>query len=254
MAFKYDCSETWASCPAPKPHCYWGDQGYNKGKCCAKPWSTDCVAPRSANAGTLLNNCEALEAALQACRARQATPAPTPREGYSNRKKEGKGKGKGNSGSTTAGSGSGSWQKATATWYTSYPACCHDKKADQGECADYSGCKYEGMFAAFGDKKQPKEWVEKNNIVAFYESPNSKNRKEWAKKWKNKKIRIRNPKNGNEMDALIVDTCDDGDCNGCCSKNANKNGGYLVDLESNTAKRFYGGKVEDIGGIEWQVI
>lgn len=149
--------------------------------------------------------------------------------------------------------GGGGWQKATATWYTSYPACCHDKSANQSECDDYSGCKWEGMFAAF-DKKQPKEWVEANNIVAFYEAPNDKNRKEWDKKWKNKKIRIRNPKNGKTMDVLVVDTCDDGDCSGCCSKNASKNGGYLIDLESNTAKRFYDGKVEDMAGIEWQPI
>ena len=29
--------------------------------------------------------------------------------------------------------------------------------------------------------------------------------------------------------ATIVDTCDNADCNGCCTKNAK--GGYLVDME-----------------------
>lgn len=165
----------------------------------------------------------------------------------------------GSSGVSAAGStgtvsaGSGSWQKATATYYTSYPECCHNKSVDQSECEDYSGCKYEGMFAAFPDKK-PKEWVESNDIVAFYQSPNDRNRKEWGSKWKNKKINIRNPKNGKVMTVTIVDTCDDGDCSGCCSKNANKNGGTLVDLESNTAKRFYGGKPEGLASIEWQAV
>lgn len=156
-------------------------------------------------------------------------------------------------GSAPPSGGGGGWQKATATWYSSYPECCHDKKADQSECDDYSGCKYEGMFAAF-DGKKDKGWVESNNLVAFYEAPNSKNRKEWDKKWKNKKLRIRNPKTGKTMDVTVVDTCDDGDCSGCCSKNANKNGGHLVDLEKNTAKRFYDGKVQDMASIEWQVI
>lgn len=147
----------------------------------------------------------------------------------------------------------GNWSRATATWYTSYPECCTDKKADQSECEDYSGCKYQGMFAAFDDKKS-KSWVEENNIVAFYEAPNSKNRKEWKKKWKNKKLSIRNPKTGKELDVTVVDTCDDDDCNGCCSKNANKNGGFLIDLEKNTARRFFDGKIQDFGAIEWRTI
>lgn len=151
------------------------------------------------------------------------------------------------------GGGGGSWKKATATWYTSYPECCHNKNVDQSECDDYSGCKYEGMFAAF-DGKKSKDWVESNNIVAFYASPNSQNRKEWDKKWKNKRLRIKNPKTGKTLDVTVVDTCDDGDCSGCCSKNANKNGGFLIDLEKNTAKRFYGNKVEGLTAIEWQEI
>lgn len=150
-------------------------------------------------------------------------------------------------------SGGGSWKKATATWYSSYPECCHDKSADQSECEDFSGCKYEGLFAG-AKGKQPKDWVEKNNIVAFYEAPNDRNRKEWNKKWSNKKIRVRNTKTGKVLEAVILDTCDDGDCNGCCSKNAKKNGGYLVDFERNTAKRFYDGDVQDMSTVEWQLV
>ena len=153
---------------------------------------------------------------------------------------------------TSRPSGSGTWQKATATYYTSYPECCDDKTADQTECRDYSGCKYQGQFAAFSEKKS-KSWVQKNDIVAFYQAPNSKNRKEWGSKWKNKRLRIRNPKNGKTMEVAVVDTCDDGDCGGCCSKNANRNGGYLVDLEWHTAKRFYDtNNPPGMQTIEWQ--
>lgn len=38
----------------------------------------------------------------------------------------------------------------------------------------------------------------------------------------------------------VVDTCDDNDCSGCCTANAKRNGGTLIDLEINTARRFWG--------------
>lgn len=147
----------------------------------------------------------------------------------------------------------GGWNKANATVYTSYPKCCTDKKADQTECRDYSGCKYQGQFAAYSGKKSA-SWVAANNIVAFYQGPNAKNRKEWASKWKLKTMELRNPKTGKVMAVTVVDTCDDGDCGGCCSKNAKAGGGYLVDLEENTAKRFYGGgKIPGMQQIEWRL-
>lgn len=145
-----------------------------------------------------------------------------------------------------------SWNKATATYYTSYPKCCTDKKADQTECRDYSGCKYQGQFAAFSGKK-PASWVAANNIVSFYQAPNAKNRKEWASKWKLKTMELRNPQTGKVMTVTVVDTCDDGDCGGCCSRNAKAGGGYLVDLEENTARRFYGGKAVGMQQIEWRL-
>ena len=142
---------------------------------------------------------------------------------------------------------------ATATTYTSYPECCKPGfRGERSECDDYGGCKYQGMFEAFPDKKS-QEWVRSNNIVSVFQSPNSQNRKEWDSKWKNKRLRIRNPKTGKVMEVTAVDTCDDGDCGGCCTKNANKNGGTLIDLEMNTAKRFYGGNVDGLAKIEWQL-
>lgn len=42
----YDCSQDWANCQpkdtTKRRHCYWG-QGANKGKCCLRPESKDCV-------------------------------------------------------------------------------------------------------------------------------------------------------------------------------------------------------------------
>ncbi|KAI7836018.1 hypothetical protein COHA_010102 [Chlorella ohadii] len=152
-----------------------------------------------------------------------------------------------------ASSSGGKWQKATATYYHSYPPCCHDSGADQSECEDFSGCKWEGQFAGLGHK--PESWVKKNNIVAFFEAPNSSNRKEWAKKWSGKKLRLKHPDSGDTMDVTVVDTCDDEDCEGCCTENARKNGGLLIDLEINTARRFWGDKkVRGLAGIQFQIL
>lgn len=52
----------------------------------------------------------------------------------------------------------------------------------------------------------------------------------------------------------VLDTCADSDCDGCCTTNARKNGGVLIDLESATAERFWEGEVQDLAAIEWQVV
>ena len=41
--------------------------------------------------------------------------------------------------------------------------------------------------------------------------------------------KIKLTKGSKSFMATIVDTCDNADCNGCCTKNAK--GGYLVDME-----------------------
>lgn len=50
MAERYNCSQSWATCPGPDQMCYWGDQSYNKGRCCRFPWSgtAGCVKPDAA--------------------------------------------------------------------------------------------------------------------------------------------------------------------------------------------------------------
>lgn len=157
-------------------------------------------------------------------------------------------------GSPGEGDGGGEWSTANATYYLSYPPCCkgspnYDPKADTTECDVYSGCKYQGMFAALNDKKSY-NWVRDNNIAAVFETGQTAG--SWASKWKNKKLRVRNPSNGKTLDVTVLDRCDDGDCDGCCTKNANKGGGMLIDLEYHTAKRLWGGEPKGEQKIQWR--
>ena len=60
------------------------------------------------------------------------------------------------------------------------------------------------------------------------------------------------PATGKTLDAVVYDECADKDCGGCCSKNARQvPDNFLIDLEVNTARRFYGGSVKDTAVIEW---
>lgn len=80
---------------------------------------------------------------------------------------------------------------------------------------------------------------------------------EWDRKWKGKTLRLRNPDTGATLDVKVLDTCDDADCDGCCTHNANKNGGHLVDLEYYTAKRFWGSSqaaTDNPGVVEYQLL
>ena len=112
-----------------------------------------------------------------------------------------------------------------------------------GAGVKYSGCKYEGQFSAVNGKK-PKAWVAATNIVAVHS-------KDFAR-YKLKTLRLRNPATGKTLDAVVYDECADKDCGGCCSKNARQvPDNFLIDLEVNTARRFYGGSVKDTAVIEW---
>lgn len=148
---------------------------------------------------------------------------------------------------TTGGSG---WKKANATYYWSYPQCCknspsYDPNADTTECDENSGCEYLGKFAGV-DGTKSYEWVKSNNITSFFLLGGG-----WEK-WSGKDIMIRNPKTGKTMTVKVVDTCGDGDCKGCCTRNATKGGGALVDLEYWTAKRFWGDDLPGEAAIEWK--
>lgn len=151
---------------------------------------------------------------------------------------------------------SGGWQSANATYYTSYPACCknapnYDPKASKTECTQYSGCDYMGQFAGVNGKLSYSQ-VRSKNIVAFYSDANQKSggMSWWNKNVKGRKLYVRNPKTGKTLLVEALDTCGNSDCNGCCSKSSR--GGTLIDFEENTAKRFYGGKIQGEARVQWK--
>jgi hypothetical protein len=123
------------------------------------------------------------------------------------------------------------WKKANLTYFESYPT-------SQDECDNYNGCYWAGRFAYVNGKKS-KSWVAARNIVAVHQKD--------GPKYKLKTIRLK--RGSKTIDAVVYDICADSDCNGCCTRNANKGGHkFLLDLEVHTADRF-GHKS---GTVDWQ--
>ncbi|HYQ00161.1 MAG TPA: hypothetical protein VER96_15905 [Polyangiaceae bacterium] len=120
------------------------------------------------------------------------------------------------------------WKSANKTNYTSYPEPGSD------ECVKFSGCMYEGLFAAC-DQKRSLEWVKSHNIVAAFPDLNSLELHDLCLKSGNKTIIV-----------TVYDTCGDDDCNGCCTQNKG-NKDELIDIESFTDARW---GVPD-GAIQW---
>ncbi len=124
---------------------------------------------------------------------------------------------------------------AQLTWYESIPRCCYDKNApNQDECKKYSGCKYAGEFA--NDEKLSLDQLKNTPIVSFFDS-NNPSESYWRKHYMNKKVKI--TKNGVSFTAFVKDTCSDADTdNNDCTRNAK--GGFLIDVEFWTAKKYLG--------------
>ena len=120
------------------------------------------------------------------------------------------------------------WRSANKTNYTSYP--------DPGseECIEYNGCMWAGQFAAC-DEQMPEAWVEAHNIVAAFPDFEELELHELCLRKGDKTIVV-----------LVLDTCGDSDCDGCCSENQGS-AEELIDIESYTNERW---GVED-GPIEW---
>jgi hypothetical protein len=113
------------------------------------------------------------------------------------------------------------WQTANETNFESYPA------PGSAECVQYSGCKYEGLFAACSGKKS-EAWVKAHNIVSVFPSGSLERHDLCLKDRSGKTIRV-----------TAVDTCADTDCGGCCTQNRGK-AALLVDVEKYTYQRFNG--------------
>jgi hypothetical protein len=127
------------------------------------------------------------------------------------------------------------WRQANVTWYTSYPEPGSD------ECINFNGCQWEGMFAGVSGK-QTEEWVRSHDIAAVHERFFGDLNGKW--------LTIRNPQTGKTMDVQVLDMCADSDCNGCCTRNLGDEG-FLIDLESYTAERFWGSPRN--GVVEWRI-
>ena len=113
-------------------------------------------------------------------------------------------------------------QKATLTTYESYPTT-------HKECNEFSGCEWKGWFAAY-NKKKSLDWVVARNIAAVH----SDDFKEYKNRWI--RIKYRNK----YIDCKVIDMCKDSDTDSGkeCSTNRDYRGsGFLIDLESFTAKR-----------------
>jgi hypothetical protein len=129
-------------------------------------------------------------------------------------------------------SSSATWRKANLTNYTSYP----DPNSE--ECIEYNGCTWAGQFAAL-EGVQPETWVAANNIAAVHSKD--------FPTYRLKSLRLR--QNGREIDVKVYDLCSDSDCDGCCTENSSTTG-FLIDIESHTAKRFGSGD----GIVEWMCL
>jgi hypothetical protein len=144
------------------------------------------------------------------------------------------------------------WQTAQLTTFTSYPFCCpdspiYDPNAPTDECDNYSGCQYQGDFAAIGH--QSLDYVRSHDLVAFYDDsdPSGSN---FQQNYGGKTIMLNF--NGQTFNAIIADTCGNSDCGGCCSQNSQ--GGFLVDMEYWTTQRRIGGPDNAQGTIQFQIL
>jgi hypothetical protein len=120
------------------------------------------------------------------------------------------------------------WKTANKTEFTSYPA------AGSEECIKYSGCLYEGMFAGCGPT-MPISWVQSHDIVSVFPD---------FATLKHHDLCLES--GAKTMVVLVIDTCADSDCSGCCTQNKGS-ANELIDIESYTAARF---GVPD-GPIQW---
>lgn len=141
------------------------------------------------------------------------------------------------------------YENARWTWYISYPRCCEDQPhydptARRDECDVYNGCAWDGDFAYVGNR--PLSYVQNTNIVAFFAS----NGETYGKKI----ISVYSPVHDKTVEAIVLDTCGDSDCNGCCTENANTGGGYLVDMEEETVLKHFGSLDEVDGLVCWKIL
>ena len=120
------------------------------------------------------------------------------------------------------------WKSANKTNFTSYPV------PGSAECIQYSGCMYEGQFAAC-NQTETLDWVKMHNIVAVFPDLKTLKLHDLCLKSGSKTIVV-----------TAIDECGDNDCNGCCTQNKGS-ADELIDVESFTNDKW---GVDD-GPIQW---
>jgi hypothetical protein len=116
-----------------------------------------------------------------------------------------------------------------------------------------SGCKYQGLFAATGDKVMSLDWVKSHTIASVLHRDFGL--------YKNKKLMVRDPKTGNTIQVQVLDECADSDgkvLTSQCTDNAKQYGcNFLLDLEEYTAKKLFGPNTNPdnvMQKVEWQLV
>jgi hypothetical protein len=122
------------------------------------------------------------------------------------------------------------WKTGAKTNFTSYPA------PGSEECIKFSGCMYEGQFAACS-KTETLQWVMSHNIIAFFAGSTAPPYLHDL---------CLKSSTGKTIVVTVYDTCGDGDCGGCCTQNRGS-ADALIDVESFTDQRW---GVPD-GRIQW---
>jgi hypothetical protein len=113
------------------------------------------------------------------------------------------------------------WKTANETDFTSYPA------PGSAECIQYSGCMYEGQFAACSGTVS-QSWVQSHNIISVFPDFNT---------LKLHALCLVDTSSGQSIVATVLDECADSDCSGCCTQNKGS-ANELIDVESYTYARF----------------
>lgn len=123
------------------------------------------------------------------------------------------------------------WQPARKTEYESLP------EPGTAECVDYNGCQWAGTFAAcYSGQPKTMDWVQSHNIVAVFPT------------FQDLRLHQLCLRQGSRtIVATVYDTCNDADCNGCCT-DSKADLPTLIDVEKHTAERF--GATDD-EPIEW---
>jgi hypothetical protein len=130
------------------------------------------------------------------------------------------------------------WHTGNKTNFTSYPT------PGSAECIQYSGCMYEGQFAAC-NQTESQAWVMSHNIVAVF--PNLNTASNGIAALKLHDLCLRPPNDNSKLIVVTaIDECGDSDCNGCCTQNKGS-ADELIDVESYTNDKW---GVDD-GMIEW---